>query len=99
MLTPDGPRGPACHANIGIIKLAQLTGACIVPGSYDATRKLCLKSWDSFVIPLPFGRIHMAVGEPMTVPSEATKEELETYREALESALLALDKECATHIA
>jgi lysophospholipid acyltransferase (LPLAT)-like uncharacterized protein len=99
MLTPDGPRGPACHANIGIIKLAQLTGACIVPGSYDAKRKLCLKSWDKFIIPLPFGRIHMAVGEPMTVPREATKEELETYRETLEISLLALDRECAARVA
>jgi len=99
MLTPDGPRGPACHANVGIIKLAHLTGACIVPASYDAKRKLCLKSWDKFIIPLPFGRIHMAVGQPMTVPSEATKEELEIYREALETSLLALDRECAAHIA
>jgi len=99
LLTPDGPRGPAFHVNIGIIKLAQLTGARIVPGSYAASRKLNLKSWDKFIIPLPFGRIHMAVGEPITVPRQATKAEIETYRQALEDSLLVLDRECATHIA
>jgi len=99
LLTPDGPRGPAFHANVGIIKLAQLTGASVVPGSYAASRKLNLKSWDKFIIPLPFGRIHMAVGEPITVPRQATESEIETCRQALETSLLALDRECATHIA
>ena len=99
MLTPDGPRGPAFHAYVGIIKLAQMTGACIIPGSYDASRKLTLKSWDKFIIPLPLGRIHMAVGEPIAVPAGASKEEIEACRQALEDSLLALDRECQRRIA
>jgi len=99
MLTPDGPRGPAFQVNVGIIKLAQMTGATILPGCYNASRKLTLKSWDKFIVPLPFGRIHMAVGEPITVPAESSKEDIEGYRQRLETALLALDRECATRIA
>ena len=98
MLVPDGPRGPAFQVNVGIIKLAQMTGATILPGCYNASRKLTLKSWDKFIIPLPLGRIHMAVGEPITVPTEATQEDLENCRQALENSLLALNRESAARI-
>lgn len=98
MLVPDGPRGPAFQANVGIIKLAQMTGATILPGCYNASRKLTLKSWDKFIIPLPFGRIHMAIGEPLTVPADSSKEDIEGYRQALETAMLALNEACALRI-
>lgn len=77
--TPDGPRGPCYVVQAGTISLAQLTGRPIVPVSYRLDRKVTLKSWDRFQIPLPFGRVVMKFGEPFFVPRETS----ETTREAL----------------
>ena len=93
-LTPDGPRGPAFHAQVGILKLAQYSQATIIPTSYNATRKITLKSWDRFIIPLPFCRVHLAFGDPMTIPQESNKKEVEVFRQSLEDVLLRLDGEC-----
>ncbi|MHC4171332.1 MAG: lysophospholipid acyltransferase family protein [Planctomycetota bacterium] len=94
-ITPDGPRGPACRVNEGVIRLAQLTRARIIPVSYDATRKKKLKSWDGFIIVKPFGRVHMAFAEPVQVPRDLDSGEVEKYREELEKTLLELDQICA----
>ena len=94
-LTPDGPRGPAYRVNEGVIRLAQLTGARIIPVSYDATYKRGLKSWDGFIVVKPFGRVHIAFAEPMRVPRDLDGDEVEKYREELEKTLLELDQMCA----
>ncbi len=93
-LTPDGPRGPAFHAQVGILKLAQYSQATIIPTSYNASRKMTLKSWDRFIIPLPFCRVHLAFGDPMTIPQESNKKKVEAFRQSLEDVLLRLDGEC-----
>lgn len=95
VVTPDGPRGPAFEANQGVIRLAQLTGARIIPVSYDATRKRVLKSWDRFILPKCFGRVHMAFAEPIQVPRRASPDEVERQRKDLEQTLLGLDRTCA----
>ena len=97
-ITPDGPRGPARHVNEGIVKLAQITGARIIPLSYDATSKRLLKSWDRFVIVKPFGRVHVAFGEPIEVPRNITPYERSQYRDRLERALHELDGVCARQL-
>ncbi|MCF7972623.1 MAG: lysophospholipid acyltransferase family protein [Phycisphaerae bacterium] len=93
-LTPDGPRGPAFRAQVGIIKLAQYSDATILPTTYNASHKITLKSWDRFIIPLPFSRVHLAFGEPIKVPLESTKKEIEVIRQGLEDCLRNLDREC-----
>jgi len=98
-ITPDGPRGPAFHVNEGIVKLAQITGARIIPVSYDATHKRLLKSWDRFLIVWPFGRVHVAFGEPIEVPTDITRYERGQYRAKLEQTLQALDEICARELA
>jgi lysophospholipid acyltransferase (LPLAT)-like uncharacterized protein len=97
-LTPDGPRGPAFQVQEGVIRLAQVTGARIIPASYDASRKWTLKSWDRFIFPKPFGRIHLAVGEPLCVPREASPDESSLYRQKVQDALLQLDGLCANQV-
>jgi lysophospholipid acyltransferase (LPLAT)-like uncharacterized protein len=98
-ITPDGPRGPAFHVNEGIVKLAQITGARIIPVSYDATHKRLLKSWDRFLIVWPFGHVHVAFGEPIEVPKNITRYERSQYRARLEQALHELDGICARELA
>jgi lysophospholipid acyltransferase (LPLAT)-like uncharacterized protein len=86
-ITPDGPRGPRYVVQPGIISLAQLTGLPIVPISYHYNRKISLKSWDRFQIPLPFSRGIMRVGHPILVPRDASEQQRETLRLDLEITL------------
>jgi lysophospholipid acyltransferase (LPLAT)-like uncharacterized protein len=97
-LTPDGPRGPAFQVQDGVIRLAQVTGASIIPASYDASRKWTLKSWDRFILPKPFGRIHLALGEPIYVPKEMSPDERILYGKKVQDALLQLDGLCADQV-
>jgi lysophospholipid acyltransferase (LPLAT)-like uncharacterized protein len=89
-ITPDGPRGPRYQIRDGVIALAQLTGAPIVPVSNNTGWKWRLGSWDRFQIPLPFARCAIRYGEPMRVPREATEAERERLRQELEQRLMAL---------
>ncbi|UCD51775.1 MAG: lysophospholipid acyltransferase family protein [Phycisphaerales bacterium] len=98
-ITPDGPRGPAHKVNEGTIKLAQITGARIIPVSFDASRKHRLHSWDRFILVKPFGRVHVAVGGAIEVPRRITAEERERYCRQLERSLSHLDRICAERLA
>ena len=97
-ITPDGPRGPARAVNEGVIRLAQLTGARIIPVSYQATRKRILKSWDGFLMVKPFGRVHLAFADPIEVPRRLTVEQVKAYRGQLQETLLSLDRKCAEEL-
>jgi len=77
LITPDGPHGPAFVFKSGALLLSQLSGKPVVPIAYAASRAWMLRTWDRFVIPLPFARIVVAVGEPLTVPRVVKPEELE----------------------
>ncbi len=92
-ITPDGPRGPIQQAKIGAIKLAQLTGAPIVPLSASARFGHRFSSWDRFLLPLPFARAYIAWGAPITVPRNASDADLERYRLDLETNLNKLTAE------
>jgi len=87
VITPDGPKGPRAQVKSGVIELAKLTGAPIVPVSFSAARRGFLKSWDAFLLPLPFSRAVYVWGEPMYVEPTATKEEVRKYQELLAERL------------
>jgi lysophospholipid acyltransferase (LPLAT)-like uncharacterized protein len=70
VVTPDGPRGPRSMFKPGIVKIAQLSGAPLVPMAWCASHALVLKTWDRFVVPRPFCKVVMAVGEGVTVPRQ-----------------------------
>ncbi len=86
-ITPDGPRGPRYVVQEGVIALAQLTGMPIVAVTCHVTRKICMKSWDRFQIPLPFARCQVSFYPPVLVPREADDAEREALRAALERQL------------
>jgi lysophospholipid acyltransferase (LPLAT)-like uncharacterized protein len=66
--TPDGPRGPAREVQPGVILAAASTGLPIVPVAIAASRAKLLRSWDRFLIPMPFSTVHLVYGEPIAVP-------------------------------
>jgi lysophospholipid acyltransferase (LPLAT)-like uncharacterized protein len=93
VFTPDGPRGPRMRAKAGIVKAAQLSGRPLIAAGISATRVRILKSWDRFMVPLPFGRIVVLWSAPMTIPRQADDAELETLRQKLEEELNRLTAE------
>jgi lysophospholipid acyltransferase (LPLAT)-like uncharacterized protein len=91
-ITPDGPRGPPWKFKPGAVLLAQLSGRPMIPLSYAASRALKIK-WDRFVIPWPFSRIAIAVGEPVYVPKGLDAAGLERLQLDMESRLRGLFEE------
>jgi len=83
----DGPRGPARHAKPGVLAAARATGLLIRPLGIAARPSLEFGSWDRALLPLPFARVSIVWGAPLCVPREASREELETLRKALEHEL------------
>ncbi len=69
--TPDGPRGPVGVVQPGVVMAAAATGFPILPVAMAASRRRFLRSWDRFVVPLPFAAVHFAYGEPLAVPRDA----------------------------
>ena len=65
--TPDGPRGPAAEVQPGVILAAAATGLPVQPVALAASRARHLRSWDRFVVPLPFATVHFVYGEPLRV--------------------------------
>jgi lysophospholipid acyltransferase (LPLAT)-like uncharacterized protein len=71
----------------GVVALAGLTGAPIVPLAVGASRGTVLRSWDRFVVPHPFARLCVAIGEPLHVPRQGDRQALEAARRDLEARL------------
>jgi lysophospholipid acyltransferase (LPLAT)-like uncharacterized protein len=90
----DGPRGPYGIPKIGTILLARSTGLPIVPAAWWSKRQIILKSWDRTLIPLPFGHIFFAFGEPISVPADASREDCERLRRLLGDRIAGLLFRC-----
>lgn len=82
-LALDGPRGPRGSISEGILRIAQRTGARIVPMRAEGRGRFALPgTWDAFEIPVP-GRplqVHVAAGLHVAAGSEgvrAARRELE----------------------
>lgn len=91
----DGPSGPAKIAKDGVIKIAKMTGAPIVPVTWyskDPTF-LTLPSWDKFTYPLGYARLVNLYGEPIYVPADNTDEQDEQVRIQLQEVLNELDRQ------
>lgn len=93
VVTPDGPRGPRMRAALGIAMAAKLTGAPILPSCYSTSRAITLRSWDRFLLALPFGRGVFMLGEPVYVARDADTAALEAARAAVELQLNHLTRE------
>jgi lysophospholipid acyltransferase (LPLAT)-like uncharacterized protein len=90
LLTPDGPRGPAYELGPGIIFLAQKTGAPVVPVNMEYSSCWRVKSWDRFIIPRPFSKVRVIIGQPQQIRSTSTPEEFENARLRLQNVMMSL---------
>lgn len=87
-LTPDGPRGPRYKVQPGFLKLAEATGAPIIPIHLTFSNAWRLKTWDRFVIPKPFSRVRIIFGEPIRIPRGLDEQTFEAQRLKLETLLV-----------
>lgn len=90
-LAVDGPRGPIYKVKPGILKLAQETGAVIIPGASAASKKYVFKkAWNKCYFPLPFSKCVIVYGNPIVVQKEISVLQFEELRKGLEDTLISL---------
>jgi len=94
IVTPDGPKGPRFKFKPGAILLAQMSGRPMLPMAYAASRAWRIQ-WDKFVIPVPFARISIAIGEPRYVPRVLNAAGVEALQREMEQVLLRLYQKAA----
>ncbi len=89
----DGPQGPLHKVKNGAVKLAQMSGAPIVPAHWYSPQKtfINLPSWDKMKTPLGFCNILNLYGKPIYVKENATNDELIEARENIRTQLLDLE--------
>ncbi len=92
-ITPDGPRGPRMRASMGVIDIARLSGAPVLPIAFATSRRKVLGSWDRFIVALPFSRGAFVWGAPIEAPRNADARARETMRRQLEDRLNAVAAE------
>ena len=85
--TADGPSGPQHEFKPGPVLMARITSVPLVPLACAADRAWYLKRWDSFMIPKPFARIVLAVGEPVEVPRDTPLDRIDEYRLRMQNAV------------
>lgn len=90
----DGPRGPAKKVKDGVIKIAKLSGAPIIPTYWYSENLSWLKvpSWDEFRYPFFNTNLINLYGEPVYVNSDNTPEQDEEVRQKLQKSLEELEE-------
>ena len=96
-LTVDGPKGPARVVQPGVLQLARLTGAWILPITYSSARPRFFQSWDRYLLPKPFSRNVVAYGEPFPIPDDLRDEAaLSKIAAAIDAATAEADRAART---
>jgi hypothetical protein len=87
LISPDGG-GPPFVARVGAVALASAVGVPLIPVGADCSPSVFERhKWDDARNPLPYGRIAVACGEPLTFPSFEDAASLERARQQLQDAL------------
>ncbi len=94
VITPDGPRGPHHKMKSGIVFLASHSGRSVIPTAFSATSYWKFQgSWTSIWIPKPFSKVFYLVGEPITVPENLSRDQLNDYTELVQEKMEDLERE------
>jgi lysophospholipid acyltransferase (LPLAT)-like uncharacterized protein len=96
--TADGPRGPKYEFKMGAILMARIAGVPIIPIACAASSAWYLDRWDNFMVPKPFSKIVLAIGEPYTIPKNTPLDELEPHRVLVQEAVMSLMADSETEL-
>lgn len=96
-IIPDGPRGPRMKMNESPLYFAKKSGKALFGATYSIEHSIVAKSWDAMLIPLPFCRGIVHLTKPYYIPADASKEDMEKYRQEIEDELNELTKR-ADHV-
>ena len=78
VINPDGPGGPVRVLKDGVLNMSIATAVPVVPFKVTSTMSFTLPTWDKKRVPVPFSRVTVEYGEPITV-TESNKEEAREY--------------------
>lgn len=92
--TADGPRGPQYEFKLGAILMARIAGVPVIPMACAADRAWYMNRWDRFMVPKPFARVALAIGEPCPIPADTPLDGLEPHRLAVQEAVMSLMADC-----
>lgn len=87
LTTPDGPRGPIYQLSRGTLEMARLSGLPVLPLCGTASKAKVMKSWDKFMLPLPFSTITIHIGEAQHCAFKSDKEQRKAQADILEKAM------------
>jgi lysophospholipid acyltransferase (LPLAT)-like uncharacterized protein len=88
-ITPDGPRGPRYGFHAGMIKLAESSGAPILPIHARFHSAWRLNTWDRLVIPKPFSRVTVIFDATLAVPPKLDETAFQQHSDRIREILLA----------
>ena len=86
-VTPDGPRGPRYELQAGVVKVAETSGAPLIPIHVELDSAWRLKSWDRFCLPRPFSRVRVIFDEALAVPAGLSDADFESWRGRIEAVM------------
>ena len=86
-ITPDGPKGPKEVVSEGIIKIAKSSKVPIIPMGFWSSRNFKLKSWDSFLITLPFSKCSFVWNKPLEIPYNIQENQIQHYQKLLQEKI------------
>jgi len=92
--TADGPQGPKYEIKSGFLVMARVGNVPVLPISCAASNTRQLNRWDDFMVPLPFSRVVLAIGEPYTIPPGTSLNDLEPHRLNVQEAVMSLMEQC-----
>jgi lysophospholipid acyltransferase (LPLAT)-like uncharacterized protein len=97
-MAPDGPRGPRCKVKPGIVHVAKAMSGELFPVGAAGSRVWRLRNWDRMIIPKPFSRLLVIVGNPVAVPRGAGAEDVADACLAVQVALNELSDEAERRV-
>lgn len=88
VLTPDGPRGPACILKNGALAISFECKIPIVPLKIiNHNKKILSESWDNFEIPFPFSKCEIHFGERVFYEEYLYGNDLEKFKQSLSNKM------------